>query len=50
MSEQTLDQAERELLTEEVADEALEAATGTDQGPRGSITFAPIWCPDSVTR
>ncbi len=44
MSDDTLD-LETAILANHVSDEALEAATAMDQ--RG-ITFAPIWCPDSV--
>jgi hypothetical protein len=49
MSDNTLDldRAETEILTDDVSDEALEASTAMDQGQSG-ITFAPIWCPDSV--
>jgi hypothetical protein len=44
MSHDTLD-LETEVLADEVSDEAMEAAAGMDQS---GITFAPIWCPDSV--
>ena len=44
MSDDTLDR-ETEILADDISDEALEAATGMDQS---GITFAPIWCPDSV--
>jgi hypothetical protein len=42
-----LDQTERAILTDDVSDEELEAATGVDQRLR-EITAPPIWCPDSV--
>lgn len=44
MSDDTLDR-ETEILADDISDEALEAATGRDQS---GVTFAPIWCPDSV--
>ena len=44
MSDDTLDR-ETEILADDISDEALEAATAMDQS---GITFAPIWCPDSV--
>ena len=44
MSDDTLD-LETEILSDDVSDEALEAATGMDER---EIIFAPIWCPDSV--
>jgi hypothetical protein len=50
MSDKALDQTEREIVTDDFSDEALEAAAGTDRRPGGFITFAPIWCPDSAPR
>jgi hypothetical protein len=52
MSDNTLDldQAQTEIRTGAVSDEALEAATWMDQRPRGLPTFAPIWCPGSAGR
>lgn len=44
MSDEILD-LETKILADDVSDEALEAAAGMDQS---GITFAPIWCPDSV--
>jgi hypothetical protein len=42
-----LDQTEtKALLTDEVSDEALEAAAGIDQEPKAITLGSPIWCPD----
>jgi hypothetical protein len=35
------------LLTDEVSDEALEAAAEMDHGQRAITLQLPIWCPDS---
>jgi hypothetical protein len=37
----TLDQADEEILTASVSDEALEAAAGTERG--GFLSVAPYW-------
>jgi hypothetical protein len=45
MNDNTLDQTEtKAVLTDEVSDDALEAAAGTDRGQRADTLGIPIWC------
>jgi hypothetical protein len=47
----TLDQADEEILTYTVSDEALESAAGTDRELLTFITYGDPWCRNTyITR